>query len=30
VTLPTNPGRRHRPLSKGGSFGSPVADPEPL
>ena len=22
VTLPTNPGRRHRPLSKGGSFGA--------
>ena len=30
VTLPTNPGRRHRPLSKGGSFGPPVADAEPL
>ena len=30
VTLPTNPGRRHRPLSKGGGFGPPVADAEPL
>jgi paraquat-inducible protein A len=30
VTLPTNPGRRHRPLGKGGSFGPPVADAEPL
>ena len=30
VTLPTNPGRRHRPLSKEASFGSTLADPEPL
>ena len=30
VTLPTNPGRRHRPLSKEASFGPAVADPEPL
>jgi paraquat-inducible protein A len=30
VTLPTNPGRRHRPLSKEASFGAAVADPEPL
>jgi paraquat-inducible protein A len=30
VTLPTNPGRRHRPLSKEASFGGAVADPEPL
>ncbi len=30
VTLPTNPGRRHRPLSKEASFGPAVPDPEPL
>jgi paraquat-inducible protein A len=30
VTLPSNPARRHRPLSKDARFGSPVADPEPL
>jgi hypothetical protein len=30
VTLPTNPGRRHRPLSKETNFGAPVADPDPL
>lgn len=30
VTLPTNPARRHRPLSKEAGFPSPVADPEPL
>ena len=30
VTLPTNPGRRHRPLSKEASFRGAVADPEPL
>jgi paraquat-inducible protein A len=30
VTLPTNPGRRHRPLSKEAGFGPAVADPEPL
>jgi len=30
VTLPTNPGRRHRPLSNEASFGPAVADPEPL
>ncbi|MFA5897972.1 MAG: paraquat-inducible protein A [Hyphomicrobium sp.] len=30
VSLPTNPGRRHRPLSKEASFGAAVADPEPL
>jgi paraquat-inducible protein A len=30
VTLPTNPGRRHRPLSKEASFGPAVADPGPL
>jgi paraquat-inducible protein A len=29
VTLPTNPGRRHRPLSKEAGFGGAVADPEP-
>lgn len=30
VTLPTNPGRRHRPLSKDAGFSTPVADPDPL
>ena len=30
VTLPTNPGRRHRPLSKEAGFGAAVADAEPL
>jgi paraquat-inducible protein A len=30
VTLPTNPARRHRPLSKETGFTAPVADPEPL
>ena len=30
VTLPTNPGRRHRPTGSEGAFPSPVADPEPL
>lgn len=30
VTLPTNPARRHRPLSKEAGFPGPVADPEPL
>ncbi len=30
VTMPTNPGRRHRPAGTDGAFPSPVADPEPL
>ena len=30
VTLPTNPGRRHRPLSTEAGFATPVADPDPL
>lgn len=30
VTLPTNPGRRHRPSSKDAGFAAPVADPDPL
>lgn len=30
VTLPTNPARRHRPLSKEAGFGPPLADPEAL
>jgi len=30
VTLPTNPGRRDRPLSNEASFVPAVADPEPL
>ena len=30
VTMPTNPGRRHRALSNGAGFSTPVAEPEPL
>jgi len=30
VTLPTNPGRRHRPAGSEATFPAPVADPEPL